>query len=332
VTAFSTDGISVVIPTHGRIGSLFNVLDGLARQDYPPELFEVVVVLDGPDDGDPRMLDLRDHPFRLHVRQQPRSGPAAARNLGLEQARGPFVLFLDDDVIPATSLLSEHRAAHGSRSDLVVIGTLLAPRARSAPPWTSWEWETLAEQYRAMNDGDWEPTPRQFYTGNASVRKEHLHSVAGFNAEFKRGEDVELAWRLHRLGLSFVFRPSAAGTHLARRPFRAWLDAAYQYGRTDVMLERARTGGAVPGWVLSEFAHRHPGSRRLALAGLEHQWLVGWARLVGGPLLRAVALLAGTSRAHNLCSALFTMTYWSGAAEQLSDRRGVARMLAQTIA
>jgi len=265
-------------------------------------------------------------------RQQAKRGPAGARNRGLRHARAPFVLFLDDDVIPDVRLVSEHRRAHGAASDAVVIGPLLAPPGEGAAPWTRWEWSTLEEQYRAMTAGEWQPTPRQFYTGNASVRREHLVAVGGFDEAFRRGEDVELAWRLHRLGLRFVFEPGAAGVHLARRSFRSWLAAAYEYGRTDVMLERGRTGDEIPSWVLREFAGRHPQTRRLALAGLRHEWLVRALRRAGEPVVRSAALLGGPSRGNHACSALFTMTYWAGVADQLGDRRRLVERLSRAAA
>lgn len=317
-TSFDAEGFSVVTPTRGRLRSALRVLAGLADQDYPHDLIEVLVILDGPDEEAAAVLRGQGYPFRLSVWQQPVRGPAAARNLGLRVARAPFVLFLDDDVIPDAHLVSAHRAAHGDDRSLVVIGPLLAPAEGKAPPWISWEWSTLAEQYRAMLAGEWAPTPRQFYTGNASVRRDHLLAVGGFNEAFKRGEDVELAWRLHSVGLRFVFEPNAIGTHLARRSYRKWLTAAREYGRTDVMLERIRTGQSIPPWVLKEFVRRNPHTRRLALAGVRSPWLLPVARVTGAVAL-AVTRVTGTDRAHQLCSGLFTMNYWSGVADQLDS-------------
>jgi GT2 family glycosyltransferase len=317
---------SIVTPTHGRPDSLLGVLDGLAAQSCPAGTFEVVLVFDGLDEATVRRVTAHPYPFELRVHQQERQGPAGARNAGLSLARGTHVLFLDDDVIPDPHLVAAHREAHGDAPDLVVIGPLLAPPDRRAAPWTRWEWSTLAEQYRAMTAGEWQATPRQFYTGNASVRRAHLVAVDGFDEDFRRGEDVELAWRLHRLGLRFVFQPEAAGVHLARRSFRSWLDAAYEYGRTDVMLERIRTGGDVPPWVLREFGWRHPFTRRLTLAGLRRPWLVSALRLAGEPVLRAAALL-GEERASQACSAAFAITYWDGVAGLLGDRRRLLRLL-----
>lgn len=318
----ATTRFTIVTPTHRRPRSLLRMLDALSEQTYPAERFEVVVVVDGGEDIEGSLRE-RSYPFRVRVVSQPKSGPASARNRGLEVATEPYALFLDDDVIPARSLVEQHAAAH-TEPDLVVIGPLLATRGSRPAPWTQWEWATLSEQYRAMRAGEWAPTPRQFYTGNASVRVDHVRAVGGFNATFTRGEDVELAWRLHDRGLRFVFNPRAAAEHLAQRSYASWLHAAHDYGRTDVMLERIRTGQDLPGWVRREFPRRHRYTRLLTRAVLAHPPL--WRTVPACGL--ALAKVTETARLHSaamqVCSALFTAAYWRGVAEQLGRERALA--------
>jgi GT2 family glycosyltransferase len=317
---------SVVTPTHRRTDSLLGMLAALTEQDYPHELFEVVVVFDG--EGAQGVADLREHsyPFRVRVLEQPHAGPAAARNRGLTVASEPYVLFLDDDVVPAQELIRRHAEAHNGARDRVVIGPLVAAESRPSP-WTRWEWATLAAQYRAMAEGEWQPTPRQFYTGNASVLREHVLAVGGFNPEFRRGEDVELAWRLHALGLRFIFEPQAEAKHLARRSFRAWLQAAHDYGRTDVMLERSRTGADLPGWVVREFPNRHRFTRHLAFQTLKRPQLWFGVPTAGRLLASSASRLGFTNIAHQSCSALFTAAYWRGVAEQLGSPDAALRLM-----
>lgn len=314
---------SVVTPTYGRPQSLVRMLDALGEQDHPFDSFEAVVVIDGGDPALAQELKRRRYPYRLRAVEQARSGPAAARNRGLEMATEPYVLFLDDDVIPERALVRRHAESHREQ-DVVVIGPLLAATSSRAHPWTRWEWATLKEQYRAMEAGEWAPTPRQFYTGNASVRIDHVRAAGGFNPNFKRGEDVELAWRLHDRGLRFIFDPLARAQHLAERSFEAWLRAAHEYGRTDVMLERIRTGRDLPGYVLREFKGRHPYTKRLTRAVLARPG--AWAPVpTCGRLAARTAGLAGLDgAAGQICSALFTAAYWRGVADQLGRSHALA--------
>jgi GT2 family glycosyltransferase len=313
---------SIVTPTHKRPQSLLRMLDALAKQDYPFECFEVIVVVDGGDNDLMSALRRRRYPYRLRAVSQVQSGPAAARNRGLAEAAEAFALFIDDDVLPGTSLVRRHAETH-QVPNLVVIGPLVAASESRPSPWTVWEWATLQQQYRAMEAGDWAPTPRQFYTGNASVRLDHVRAIGGFDTQFRRGEDVELAWRLHKLGLHFVFNPLAAGEHLAERSFEAWLKAAHEYGRTDVMLERIRTGHDLPGWVSEEFHSRHPYTKMVTRAVLAQPKIWHPVAATGHVAALAAGRLGLEPAAVNVCSALFTAAYWRGVAQQLGRTQAI---------
>jgi GT2 family glycosyltransferase len=314
---------SVITPTHRRPQSLLRMLDAISRQDYPSDQFEVIVIDDGGDGDLAGVLQARHDPFRLRVVTQAKGGPAVARNRGVDEASEAFALFLDDDVLPSRSLMRNHAESHEAR-DVVVIGPLLAASGVRPAPWTAWEWATLQEQYREMEAGKWAPTPRQFYTGNASVRIDHVRAVGGFHPDFRRGEDVELAWRLHDRGLRFIFNPRAGAEHLASRSFEAWLDAAHEYGRTDVMLERIRTGGDLPGWVQKEFRNRNPYTRLVTRAILAKPGLWGPISQCGHAAAWAATRCGRDAVAGSVCSALFTSAYWRGVATSLGRSQSLA--------
>ncbi|CAM3520126.1 Glycosyl transferase [Deinococcus saxicola] len=88
--------ISVVIPTHNRPELLLlRSLKSALEQRYPN--LEILVVLDGPDPLTAAALATVDDP-RLRVLTLPHNqGPSAARNYGVQHARGEWIAFLDDD-------------------------------------------------------------------------------------------------------------------------------------------------------------------------------------------------------------------------------------------
>jgi GT2 family glycosyltransferase len=308
----SKSAFSVVIPTYQRRSSLERVLGALAGQKWPAALLEVIVVSDGADDGTADLVRSFPAPFRLQLLEQENQGPAAARNLGLTKAEGSLVLFLDDDVVPSANLLAEHARSHAGASNRVVMGTMLEPPGRLSA-WVRWESRTVAAQYEAMKAGRWAPTPWQFYTGNASVRLEHLRRAGGFNTQFRRAEDIELGFRLERLGLEFVFNPAAAATHIAELSYRSWLASAYQYGRNDILFGKAAER------VVSEFRYRHPLTRRLVFWGLRHPAQArGLVRRATIPI-RVADRLGWQRLSHQLCSATFNLNYWLGVSDELGS-------------
>lgn len=315
--------VSVVVPTFNRRSSLQRLLEGLAAQSYPAAQFEVVVVDDGSTDGTAELLRDLVLPYEMRVLNQEHGGPGAARNLGVAAARGELIAFLDDDVVPARNLLREHVETHGTARDSVVIGPMSPPAASwQRPAWVRWEEDKLQTQYRDMLAGKYACTPRQFYTGNASLSRAGFLAGGGFDTTYRRAEDVELAYRLRDLGARFIFNPRADVTHYPTRSFQAWCQTPYQYGRYDVAMDRDKGHEA---WrcAVREFHSRHLFTRLLAHVCVGRRVVSELALLA----LRASASTAsriGKDRAASLAlSAIFNLRYWQGAADELGGREPV---------
>lgn len=93
-------GISVIIPTYQGVSQLPALLESLRVQTLEPEYFEVLFVLNGPDDGSRALLDRfqRDNQaLNIRVLHSAQPGASVARNLGLASVARQFVTFLDDD-------------------------------------------------------------------------------------------------------------------------------------------------------------------------------------------------------------------------------------------
>lgn len=264
----NTPFLSVVIPTYNRKDSLQVTLDGLARQTYPAACFEAVVVSDGSTDGTDTLLAeyAATAPFCLRPYTQTNAGPARARNRGIDEARGAVVVFLDDDIEPAPDFLTRHASHHNGDGQTVVIAPMLPDPALCwrEPVWIAWEHAMLEKQYTAWRTGEWAGCgPNHFYSGNASVLREHLRAVGGFDEQFPRQEDVELAVRLEReRAVRFVYDPEARGIHRPLRRWQSWLAVPDSYGELDVV--RARRGDTPWETVRHGYQDRNGLTRRLA--------------------------------------------------------------------
>lgn len=116
-----TDLISVITPTHKRPERLRQAIDSVLAQRYPT--WELVVIDDGSDSGKAVVSEIDDD--RISYLQIPHGGPCAARNVGLEVARGSLIAYLDDDnrldpgwlhaVARAFATHPEHRVLYGAR-------------------------------------------------------------------------------------------------------------------------------------------------------------------------------------------------------------------------
>lgn len=83
--------VSIIIPTRGQEGYLEQALESVFAQTYQD--YEIIVV-DGAPEGLPEKI--KNSPRLQRIYQLPQ-GVAAARNIGLESARGEFAAFLDSD-------------------------------------------------------------------------------------------------------------------------------------------------------------------------------------------------------------------------------------------
>jgi len=106
---------SVVIPTYNRQPILEKCLRALENQRFDGALvsaYEVVVVDDGSTDGTVTWLQNHGAEFpHVQLFEQDHKGPAAARNLGVEQAQGDTIIFIDSDLVVLEGFLQAHASA-----------------------------------------------------------------------------------------------------------------------------------------------------------------------------------------------------------------------------
>lgn len=115
-------GVSVIVPSYNGADYLPQILSSLASQSLDTKMFEILVVLNGPDDGSKRHLeDCRaDFPeLNLKVVESSISGASRARNIGLSFVTHEYVTFLDVDDEVEEGYLS--RAFELAESDTCVL-------------------------------------------------------------------------------------------------------------------------------------------------------------------------------------------------------------------
>jgi hypothetical protein len=313
-----TGTVSVVVPTVGR-PSLQAVLGALASE---PLLYEVVVVDDRRDSAGPLAVgalaaDVPALGERVRVVRGRAAGPAAARNTGWRAARGDWVAFLDDDVVPSADWCARLADDLAVGPDVAgVQARLVVPLPSGRAP-TDWERNTAG-----LATARW-------VTADMAYRRRVLAELGGFDERFPRAyrEDADLALRVRAAGYRLV-----VGDRVVEHPVRPespWVSLRTQRGNADDALMRRLHG---PGW---RAAAEAPAGRRGRSAAITASALVGVGALVAaarvgrpaGRHLRTAGLVAA-----GLAAAGVAEFAWARIAPGPRSRDEVLAMVATSVA
>ena len=232
--------VSVVIPTYRRKDALLRALRSLASQSIAPAEYEVIVVVNGADDGTREAAESSAQPYALRVLWQGKSGRAAACNTGVAAAQAEVVVLLDDDMEASPRLLEEHLKAHGAGPRLGVMGAAPITVSPSAPAPTAYIARKFNRHLEHLARAGAPLALRDFYSGNFSIRRDLFASVHGFDERFTiyGNEDLELSLRLTAAGVSLVYAPAAIAHQSYDKDFDALARDNVAKGRTAVLLAR----------------------------------------------------------------------------------------------
>ena len=265
--------VSVVVTTFQRQKSLAALLGALARQCYPRDRFEVIVVNDG---GAPlgEAVQAFETELQLRTIEQSNRGPASGRNTGAAQARGALLAFTDDDCEPAPGWLSTLKRESEAAPDCLLGGRTVG--GFPAEPCSVANQMILDAVYGFYNarPGD----ARFFATNNMAVPVALFRSLGGFDARFRlASEDRDFCDRWRMSGLRLIHAAEAVVVHRQRLTHREFLSLHFRYGRGAARFHRER-------------AHRRSSrfSEHFRMYTHSHNWLLRpWRE---APLLRAAHL------------------------------------------
>jgi glycosyltransferase involved in cell wall biosynthesis len=148
--------ISIIICTRDRADSLARTLDSLAKMTVPTSLtWEVVIVDNGSSDHTADVV--RDCTARLPIGRvvEERPGLSNARNAGVENAKGAYLIWTDDDVIVDAEWLAAYAAAFKNWPDAAVFGGKATPILEPpTPKWCVQSMPLLADMLAVRDFGD----------------------------------------------------------------------------------------------------------------------------------------------------------------------------------
>jgi glycosyltransferase involved in cell wall biosynthesis len=208
--------VSAVIPTYNRSHVIERAIASIRNQTYLP--IEIIVVDDGSTDNTAALLERLAVPGLRFFRTPSNGGASAARNLGISQARGDLIAFLDADDEWLPEKTEQQVATFAAAPE---VGVVYCGIREVSPQWPDQDKVpghrgNLFETLRVVN---------VLRTSGVMVRRRVFEDVGGFDCDLVALEDWDLWLKIARKYL-IDYIPGIA--------------VRYHYGTADQLSYRSR--------------------------------------------------------------------------------------------
>ncbi len=183
---------TVLIPTHNRAELVGRALRSVAAQTFND--YEVVIVDDGSTDSTAAFLETVRGPRCRVLRNERSLGVSAARNRGIEAARGEWIVFLDDDdEMRPGALASLHARATSPPQPDFLWGGRLIHELDDAGCHIARRQDDWSRVPSTVSGSSFLPLVLQIATNSAlSVRRTVLQALGGFDEKLRLSEDRDV--------------------------------------------------------------------------------------------------------------------------------------------
>jgi glycosyltransferase involved in cell wall biosynthesis len=181
--------VSIIIPTFNRALLLTDLLDSIAPQTY--HSIEIIVIDDGSTDNTQHCIAAwasSHNAIKITSLRIENSGPAAARNLGLRQATGEYIYFIDSDDLIFPTALEEMVCALKESGRPYCLANIKNADIESVPMLFNVEGIPCFDQHNIVLCG--------WMTHGCLYQRYAILIAGAFNETLRVGEDTEHNWRV----------------------------------------------------------------------------------------------------------------------------------------
>lgn len=268
---------TIALCTHNHADRLVRTLADLKSLRQPEAAWELLFIDNGCRDATPELLARHVWPegWQVRVVREEKLGLSNARNRAIAEARGDYVLFIDDDETPDPDWLCAYERLIRAHQPDAFGGRQVVLFEDARPAWLKDELLGFlgelnrADEVKPLTDPD---TP--FYGGNFGIRKAVCEKVGLFDAMLGRkgrdntgGEEVDFYRRLLAAGFKVWWTPEAVIHHRiqAEKLSRGYfLDLHYRMGRMEATRKRGNGPRLPPPYLFGQLLR--------ALKAVLQQW------------------------------------------------------------
>ncbi len=237
---------SVVIAVRNEKDYISRCLEGVFSQNIDKE-YEVIVIDGMSTDGTFEQLnDLREK-YKFSLIKNNKINAAAGRNLGIKQAKGEIIAFVDGDAIPSKDWLKQIDASFKKNDqsiagvggpDLIpedstdkenAIGVVMTSSLARGGRFNPSTQHSLLDEERFV-----EHIP----TCNLALKKDVIEKLGFFDEEFVKGQDLELNYRIIEAGYRLLYSPKIKVVHYRKNHIREFASQVYKWAKAKVAIIR----------------------------------------------------------------------------------------------
>ncbi len=263
--------LTLSICTHNHLAALKQTLAKLHDLQPPKGSWGLLIIDNASTDGTGAWLDQNGWQrmdIDCRVVQENRLGVAHARNRALMEAKGEYVVFLDDDETPEPDWLVNLEQVIDFHHPAAIGGRIRALLPNGRPDWLT------DELLGFLGELDYGPAERALtetstpiFTGNAVFQRQTVLDAGGFDVNLGRrgniqsgGEDTELYRRLINLKKTVRWAPQAIIHHRIepwklRRTY--FLQLHFRQGRMEGARKRGVASRIPPLYLILQLARAH---------------------------------------------------------------------------
>ncbi len=223
---------SIIIPSFNRSEEIRDLLHSLDDLNFSRDRFEVIVADDGSTDDTKDVVSQaqKSVSYHLHYVSQKNQGPGAARNLGMQNARGDFFIFVDSDVtVPPDWLREIDRALHEQQADAFGGPDTFRrdfPALLKAINYSMTSFITTGGLRGKKGKKIAKYYPRSF---NMGLSRLVWQKIGGFSS-LRHGQDIEYSHRILKSEAKVIFIADAPVFHKRRTNLRRFFRQVFNWG------------------------------------------------------------------------------------------------------
>lgn len=182
--------ISVIIPLYNKEAAIAQSLKSVLSQEYDD--FEVVIVDDGSTDDSVAIVEAMND-TRIRLIKQVNGGPSKARNTGVKNAKGEWVLFIDadDDLLPGVIEYFAQKIKEHTEVDMF-LGEVIINNGKSEYLVRKYKEGFIPNPFKAHVLG------RLYQCSGTTVYRKSIVEKYPFDERVRRYEDLQRIFKLYR--------------------------------------------------------------------------------------------------------------------------------------